>query len=255
MFSSKCAFPCLKKGCWNSMTELFSAVIIPFSRAITFLKPSVDTHQSHFFQCKADCNSIQLKKTPRLLKHLKHYSQWEQKLWKPAKIAFLWCSVIWLLQSSQLENMSTIPSNDLTDRTNSTHGRGQLVSAARQGCPSNHRSELQIRVIRTSRIKSCPSRSSGTVYLPFHAYNPKQLQIKTNAVMYHQGLQNKGGKISSQPMQHMHTEYFLYTRLPAWNKTLSAICPSLQPCFEYHRVDTKYSWRINFSLFSLNILT
>lgn len=44
MFSSKCAFPCLKKGCWNSMTELFSAVIIPFSRAITFLKPSVERY-------------------------------------------------------------------------------------------------------------------------------------------------------------------------------------------------------------------
>lgn len=58
MFSSKCAFPCLKKGCWNSMTELFSAVIMPFSRAITFLKPSAERcSQSHFLQCKADCDN------------------------------------------------------------------------------------------------------------------------------------------------------------------------------------------------------
>lgn len=40
------------------MTELFSAVIMPFSRAITFLKPSVERClQNNFLQCKADCDN------------------------------------------------------------------------------------------------------------------------------------------------------------------------------------------------------
>lgn len=51
MFASKLNFSCLKNGCWNSMAEFFAEVIMPFSRATTFLKPSVKAFENLAFFC------------------------------------------------------------------------------------------------------------------------------------------------------------------------------------------------------------
>lgn len=78
------------------------------------------------------------------------------------------------------------------------------------------------------------------VHLLFHAYNLRQVHIKTNAVMYHQGLQNKVRK-RNQFSAHANTCTQSTFSIPHYLHEIRHCQLYFHHCFKYHRVDAKYS--------------